>query len=209
MEEVIDFDKWIEEQQSKEINYFAIFDNSTGQIQGVYPEYACLEVNNKILLDKELAVGIIEGKINPASARVNLSSGNFEIIELINLNRLDFLLHRIPDIRYVISRENEIFVTYYKKTGEIKFEMADKFYGTKKTSDNVLKRKAHWSGDTELVFLLTDYNDPNIIIKTFSFKIDNLIENDYTENIGQLPDKFSIFTRRLFMNYILEIDENI
>lgn len=209
MEEVIDFDKWIEEQQSKEIKYFAIFDNTTGQIQGVYPDYACSEVTNKILLDKELAVGIIEGRINPASARVNLSSGNFEIIELINLNRLDFLLHRIPDIRYSEPRENEIFVTYYKKTGELKFEMADKFYGTKKTHDDILKRKAHWSGDTELIFLLTDYNDPNIIRQTFSFKIDNLIENNYTVSVGQLPEKFSVFTRRLFMNYILEIDENI
>jgi hypothetical protein len=209
MEEVMDFDKWIEEQQSKEIKYFAIFDNVTGQIRGVYPDYACEGIVNKVLIDNELAVGIIEGKINPSSARVNLSSGNFEIIELINLNRLDFLLHRIPDIRYIDQRENEIFITYHRKTGELKFEMADKFYGTKKTKNDILKRKAHWSGDTELVFLLTDYNDPNIIRKTFSFKIDNLIENSHIENVGQLPEKFSIFTRRLFMNYILEIDENI
>jgi len=209
MEEVMDFDKWIEEQQSKEIKYFAIFDNVTGQVQGVYPDYACEGIVNKVLIDNELAVGIIEGKINPSSARVNLSSGNFEIIELINLNRLDFLLHRIPDIRYIDQRENEIFITYHRKTGELKFEMADKFYGTKKTKNDILKRKAHWSGDTELVFLLTDYNDPNIIRKTFSFKIDNLIENSHIENVGQLPEKFSIFTRRLFMNYILEIDENI
>ncbi len=209
MEEVMDFDKWIEEQQSKEIKYFAIFDNSTGQIQGVYPDYACSEISNKILLDKELATGIIEGRINPAFARVNLSSGNFEIIELINLNRLDFLLHRIPDIRYTEFRENEIFVNYIRSTGEIKFEMADKFYGTKKTQKDILKRKAHWSGDTELIFLLTDYNDPNIILKTFSFKIDSLIENSHIENVGQLPEKFSIFTRRLFANYILEINENI
>lgn len=209
MEEIMDFDSWLEAQRAKEIKYFAIFDEKTGQIQGVYPDYSCESFKNKVQIDKELAVGIIEGKINPSFARVNLTSGNFEIVELINLNRLDFLLHRVPDIRYSNQRDNEIFITYDKQSEEIVFEMADKFYGTKKTGDDVLKRTAHWSGDTELIFLLTEYNDPNIIIKTFSFKIENLVNNTYKEKVGKIPEKFSIFTRRLFRNYILEINENI
>jgi hypothetical protein len=52
-------------------------------------------------------------------------------------------------------------------------------------------------------FLITDYNDPNVLYEMISVKINELIGKSKTfENIDY--DKFSVYTRRLFKNCVIE-----
>ena len=68
-----------------------------------------------------------------------------------------------------------------------------------------MKRAVKWDGDTEIHFLMTDYNDPNVLYKMLSFKISDLIGNSKIYKNFELPLNFSIYTRRVFKNYVLEI----
>jgi hypothetical protein len=56
----------------------------------------------------------------------------------------------------------------------------------------------------EMIFLITGYNDPNNLKEMIKFSIDEL--SAYPQKFKlKLRSKFSIFTRRLFSNYTLEI----
>jgi hypothetical protein len=54
-------------------------------------------------------------------------------------------------------------------------------------------------------FLITDYNDPNVLYKPFTIKISDLVGKKFVLKNLELPTKFSVYTRRLFKNYVLEI----
>ena len=93
-----------------------------------------------------------------------------------------------------------------KKT--LKFQLTEEFYGTKKMPEKyqpVIKRNVLWSGETEMNFLITEYNDPNILFKMISFKVSELVGKTKIFKNITCPERFSIYTRRIFKNYILEI----
>lgn len=204
MEDIMDFDLFIKQQQEKNQNYFAIFDPSTGNLLGVYPENVALEHTNRIELDRELALSILEGEINPTNCKIDTSSGQVEIVETISLNRLNYVLHRIPDIRYTEERDNDIFVKYYKTENKIVFSLSDKLGGLEYTGSAKKSKKIKWDGELEMVFLITDYNDPNVIHRPVKFKINDLIEQSITIEDISLPEKFSVFTRKIFPYYIFQ-----
>jgi hypothetical protein len=60
-----------------------------------------------------------------------------------------------------------------------------------------------WDGDTEMIFLVTDYNDPNVLMQMISIRVGDITENTKSFNI-ELPNKFSVYTRRIFDKYIFE-----
>jgi hypothetical protein len=74
---------------------------------------------------------------------------------------------------------------------------------TKKYKDANKQRKFVWDGSTVMDFLITEYNDPNLIYKMFSVKINDLVGKTVTiKNVSY--DNFSVYTRRLFKNYVIE-----
>ena len=82
--------------------------------------------------------------------------------------------------------------------------MTTEYGGTKKSSITI-KRKCAWSGDTVMDFYITDYNDPNVLIEKFSITVDELVSKTKTISVKNFPEKFSIYTRRIFKNYMVEI----
>ena len=51
--------------------------------------------------------------------------------------------------------------------------------------------------------LITDYNDPNVLYTMITLTVADLVEQKKIfENI-ELPERFSIYTRRIFKNYVL------
>ena len=52
-------------------------------------------------------------------------------------------------------------------------------------------------------FLITDYNDPNILYKMVSLTVSDLVEKKKIFKDIELPDRFSVYTRRIFKNYVL------
>ena len=193
MEELMDFDEWYAMQSNKEIDYWAVYDRETGNILGVYPNDAALEFDNKIKIDKELALDIQEGKIAISNCVVDLESDQIEIVEIKSLVKIDDVLHRVVEKSFSEIADPDIVIV--KSNGSLIVSINEKYKNGKKTK---------WDGETVMDFFITDYNDPHNLRGSFSIKISQLIADSATiENIDT-ESKFSIYTRRLFKKYIIE-----
>ena len=205
MEETVDFDEYIKNQTILETVYWAVYDPTTGGILGIYPNNTADDFSNKLQISNDLAESIIEGKIQFASCFVNVTSTELEIIESQSLRKIDDILHRVIDKQWAISKDADIVITYFQKTKNLTVSMTERFYGTQKSKISTSIRKIDWKGSTEILLLVTDYNDPNVLYYTLSLKVNDLIGKNVTFKNIEVPQKFSIYTRRVFKNYVLEV----
>ena len=190
-----------EDQKDK---YCASYDPETGKIISVGPSLAFQSTKYKIDLEKELVEDVLTGKIRIANCFLDVTTGSLEIIETRSIRKIDDVLHRVPLYDFVEDKSVDLFVTYIKKTQQIKFELSNELGGTKKTGSEK-KRIIHWSGDTVMNFYITKYNDPHWIFHEFDVKINELRRKTKKFKLESVPDKFSVFTRRILKNYTLEI----
>lgn len=206
MEQVMDFDEWLANYKPKEIKYVAVFDPMTGSVKSVGPDHAFESETNKIYIDNETAESIIEGKIKIGSCMIDPTANTLEIAEIKNIFKIDDVLHRIISSEYSEIEKNDLYLTYDNANKTLTIELSEEYNGTKKLSEKfqpVKKKKVIWDGDTEMDFLITDYNDPNVLFEMISVKINNLIDNSVVvKNIDY--KNFSVYTRRLFKNCVIE-----
>ncbi len=199
----IDFDEWIKNFRIEPVKYFALFDPVNGSISGIYPNSALPDSKTLIEIDDETAGLIHEGKIQLQNCFVDLDSGKFEIAELKVLNKIDDLLHRIVEKQWASIDKEDVYIKYLSTSKSLRFELTDRLGGTKK-SGSQSKRKLHWDGSTTMTFLVTEYNDPNIVYDIIRFKIDDIVGKSKTYKLNATPDRFSLYTKRIFPNYIIE-----
>ena len=198
LEEII---RNFEEQKDK---YSAVFDIETGKVISVGPTISFQDKPNKINLDKELAEDILTGNVSISNCFVDKTEGLLEIAEIKNIRKIDDVLHRIPLCKFSDIENPDLFVSYVKKNKTIKVELSKELGGTKKSKTNK-NRNVYWSGDTVMTFYITKYNDPHWILHTIDVTIEELVGKSKTFKQMDLPEKFSVFTRRLLKNYVLEI----
>lgn len=187
----------------KQPDYYASFDPMTGQVQKVGPESAFIDIPNKIKIDIDIVEAIHLGNLKLSSCFVS-DSNTLEIAEKKSLTKIDDVLHKIKLKQYASTKQFDIYLTFNKKNKNLKIELSKELGGTK-TTKSKSNRKIIWSGDTEIVLIISNYNDPHWIIQTICVKIQDLIGRSYTVECENIKDDFSIYTRRLFKNYILEI----
>jgi len=203
--EELDFDEWVKNYKPVTPKYFARFQPEDGSIVGIYPETALGDQSNIIEIDDETAMLVYEGKLQLSSCFIDIDSGTFQIAEIKVLNKIDDVLHRIVDKQWSkFEEEEDVFVTMFSEEGKMTIELSEKYNGTRSSSKKS-KRKIHWDGSTVMTFLITDYNDPNVIFDVVKIKIDDLIGKSTTLRIKNVPKKFSVYTKRLFPKYILEV----
>jgi hypothetical protein len=203
--EELDFDEWVKNYKPVTPKYFARFQPEDGSIVGIYPETALEDKSNIIEIDDETAMLVYEGKLQLSSCFIDIDSGTFQVAEIKVLNKIDDVLHRIVDKQWSkFEEEEDVFVTMFSNEGKMIIELSEKYNGTKQSSKKS-KRKIHWDGSTVMTFLITDYNDPNIVFEVVKIKIDDLIGKSTTLRIKNIPEKFSVYTKRLFPKYILEV----
>jgi hypothetical protein len=205
MEEILDFDDYIKNQTRPDTVYWAVYSPSTGEIQGIYPNNSADDFSNKLQISKDLAESIIEGKVQLTSCFVNVTSSELEIIQSQSLRKIDDVLHRVIDKKWSPIKDADIFIEYFQEKKNLKVSMTERFYGTRKSKKLISKRKIEWKGSTELLLLVTDYNDPNVLYYMLSLTVNDLIGKNITFNNIEVSKKFSIYTRRVFKNYILDI----
>ncbi len=194
MEEVIDFDQWYLNQKI-EIVYWAVYDPETGKVKGIYPNQSADSFKHKIKIDSEIGEAIGDGKISLSNCYIDFESDTLEIVEIKSLIKIDDVLHRIIDSEWSDTRESDL--TVKMKNDELIFSLSEKVKS---------KKRIHYSGDTVMDFYITAYNDPNILFEKFSIQLDQLVEGEKSFNTS-LPQKFSVYTRRIFKKYIF-INEN-
>ena len=195
METVTDFDVWFEQFQLPDTEYMALYDPTTGQIISIGPSHAFVNDTNKIVVDKETAELVIEGKISLTSCFVDMQNETIEIAEIKSVFKIDDVLHRIVGAEYAEFEKPDLVLTFDKAAQSLTFNLSEDFGG---------KRKVLWDGETVMNFLITDYNDPNILYNMLSLKVSDLVGKTVTVDNLEVPNKFSIYTRRLFKNYVIE-----
>lgn len=188
----------------EKIQYLAAFDPETFQVVKVGPSHAFAGEKHVISVDDEVALDIIEGKIRLSACYVDMESGSLDLLEKQHVLKIDDVLHRIPEKKWTDKKNPEIFLVYNNKSRVLKFELTSAFGGTKKNQSKT-KRKVTWSGDTIMNFYITDYNDPHQLIESISFPVENLIGKPYKIEMIDLTSKFSVYTKRLFKEYVIEI----
>lgn len=192
-----DFIDWMQSLPIPEIKYYAVFDPADGKILGIYPDHSCTEFINKIEVDEEIAYSVLEGKTLLNSYIVNTENNSLEIIENKSLTKIDDVLHRIVDSTWTRVEDPDVTIGVSNK--KLKISLSEKFYKS---------RKIYWDGSTEMLFLITDYNDPNALHDTISVTIDKLFESKSLEFEIDFPIDFSIYTRRIFKKYVMTHENN-
>jgi hypothetical protein len=175
MEEVIDFDQWITNYTPPVIEFVAVYDPYTGAVTSVGPSHAFESAEYKIVIDSTIAEEIINAEIQIHHCFVDINSKELE----------------------------DVYITYKVKNKTLTIELAKELGGTKKSSGKINKRNIIWDGTTKMDFMITDYNDPNVLFEMFSVTINELVgQSKIIKDIDY--DKFSVYTRRLFKNYVIE-----
>lgn len=206
MAELMDFDEWARNYKPTPVEYVAVYDPLTGQVISVGPSYAFETEAHKLSLDQETAESIIEGTTKISSCVIDLDSNVLEITEVKNIFKIDDVLHRVIDKEWAEIKKPDLYLTYDSAEKTLTVELSEELGGTKKLAEEfqpVKTRKVSWDGETEMEFLITEYNDPNLLYEMLSVKVNELIgKSKVFENIDY--GKFSVYTRRLFRNYIIE-----
>jgi hypothetical protein len=193
-QELMDFDEWIKRPVNQTIEYYVTFKDD-GALIGVYPSHAVLDITNKIKIDDEIATAIATGVENLFSYKVDIPTK-----KLVKLNKfsthslvkIDDILHRVIDKKWSNIQDSDITILHNTKNNTLTFSMSDKY------SNNII-----WDGATEMIFLVTAYNDPNVLIHMLSIRAGDITENTKSFTLD-LPTRFSVYTRRIFDKYIFE-----
>lgn len=208
MEEIAQFESILKNYTPIEVEYMAVFNPETGEVMKVGPSYAFENEKYKLSIDKEVAMRIIEGEVRISACVVNVHTNELEMAETKVVYKIDDVLHRIVDKRWTDVTKPDVYITYDDAKNELIFELSAELGGTKhleNQEESIVPRKIIWAGDTEMSFLITEYNDPNILHEMFSMRIDELLGKSKTIKNLSMPKRFSVYTRRLFANYIIEV----
>lgn len=198
MEEIIDWSiDWI----PPEIKYLASFDPATGAVTAVGPSHAFEGKDNVVPIEQDTAELILEGRIPISSCSVDVTGEDLTISETRSAYKIDDVLHRIIDITHADFDNYNVYLTY--KNNRLDVELSEEYGGTKKPLQPVKRKKINWSGETDMNFLVTDYNDPNVVYKMFTIKISELVGKLVSIELDSI-DRFSVYTRRIFKNYVIE-----
>lgn len=192
-QELIDFDDWLIAQQSRTISYCAVY-NEEGQVTGIGPCGAYENVPNKVPIDEEFANLVFEGRETLLSFKVDLVTK--QLIKLSkfvthSLTRIDDVLHRVIDKKWSSFDNPDVTITYDSASEELIFSINSKY------------KRLIWEGDTEMIFLITDYNDPNVLFEMISIRVGDITDTDKIFKIS-LPENFSVYTRRIFDQYVFK-----
>jgi hypothetical protein len=192
--ELMDFDEWIKLPVNQTIEYYATFKDD-GTLIGVYPSHAVADTANKIKIDEEVATSITTGIENLFSYKVDLPTKKLVKLNKFsthNLIKIDDILHRIIDKKWSNIQDPDIVILHNTENSTLTFSMSDKY------SNDIV-----WDGETEMIFLITDYNDPNVLLHMLSIRAGDITENTKLFTLD-LPNRFSVYTRRIFDKYVFE-----
>lgn len=151
---------------------------------------------------------ILEGNDNIDNYKIVFSPDEKDFV-FIKKDEEDEVLQSIHDVIFQIPfRTSTSYPTIYDPFNDITLiqdyiDTCWKIYINGSLADSFRARNLYF--DKEFNFYITLYNDPNILIKTLTVPIKELIENYYCilpfDEIDYNETKISIFTRKLFTKY--------
>jgi hypothetical protein len=196
MEEKLDlapFDEWIKTLEVPEETYFFEFDLD-GNVIALHPGPAVDHIKNKIQVDLDVALGIYDRGETLRHYKVDVISGRVikvNLASITGLTKIDDVLHRVIDKKWSKISKPDVSIEYDRADALLTFKI------------NPLLKTIEWQGDQDMVFLITEYNDPNVLQEMISFNVNELVKYPQRFTLT-LPAKFSIYTRRIFDKYTYE-----
>jgi hypothetical protein len=196
MEEKLDlapFDEWIKTLEVPEETYFFEFDID-GNVIALHPGPVVDHIKNKIQVDLDVALGIYDRGETLRHYKVDVISGRVikvNLASITGLTKIDDVLHRIIDKKWSKISKPDVSIEYARADALLTFKI------------NPLLKTIEWQGDQDMVFLITEYNDPNVLQEMISFNVNELVKYPQRFTLA-LPEKFSIYTRRIFDKYTYE-----
>jgi hypothetical protein len=186
--------------------YLAQYDPESLKVKKVGPENAFTDRENVIQIDIDLGKQICSGEIRIGSCYIDLHQQEIKVSEYKNLFKIDDVLHRIPLKEWFDSDRIDLAIFLFDN--EIKIELGEQWNGTYMSGVLPSKRNITWGGDKKLDFLITDYNDPNIIHDAFSVNVEELYKKSFSRPLKVGKTQFSVYTKRIFKNYVCINNEN-
>ena len=196
MEEKLDlapFDEWIKTLELPEETYFFEFDLD-GNVVALHPGPTVDHIKNKIQVDLDVALGIYERGETLRHYKVDVISGKVikvNLASITGLTKIDDVLHRVIDKKWSKISKPDISIEYARTDAVLTFKI------------NPLLKNIEWQGDQDMVFLITEYNDPNVLREMINFNVNELVKYPQRFTLA-LPERFSIYTRRIFDKYTYE-----
>ena len=196
MEEKLDlapFDEWIKTLEVPKETYFFEFD-ADGNVIALYPGSSVDHIKNKIQVDLDVALGIYERGETLRHYKVDVISGRVikvSLASITGLTKIDDVLHRVVDKKWSKVAKSDVSIEYSREDALLTFKI------------NPLLKNFEWQGDQDMVFLITEYNDPNVLREMINFNVNELVKYPQRFTLA-LPEKFSIYTRRIFDKYTYE-----
>jgi len=152
--------------------------------------------------------GILEGTDHIENYKIIFSPDEKDFV-FIRKDDEEEVLQSIHDVIFQIPfKINTSHPTIYDPFNDITLiqdyvDTCWKIYMNGSLADSFRARRLYF--DKEFNFYITEYNDPNILIKTITVPIKELVENYYCilpfDDIDYDGKKISIFTRKLFNKY--------
>jgi hypothetical protein len=192
-QKLIPFDDWIKTIVLIPEEYYFIYD-SNGNIQELRSSEGLSDIPNKIKIDNEIAYRIYDSKESLNLYKVNTITRElikFTKLESQGLTKIDDILHRIIDKKWTLVLNPDILINYDRSEKLLTFKI------------NPILKSIEWVGEQNMIFLVTDYNDPNVLREMISFTVAEIISYPQRFTL-ELPEKFSIYTRRIFDKYTYE-----
>jgi hypothetical protein len=196
MEEKLDlapFDEWIKTIEVPEETYFFEFDLD-GNVIALHPGPAVDHIKNKIQVDLDVALSIYDLGETLRHYKVDVISGRVikvNLASITGLTKIDDVLHRVIDKKWSKISKPDVAIEYNREEALLTVKI------------NPLLKTIEWQGDQDMVFLITAYNDPNVLQEMISFNVNELVKYPQRFTL-ELPEKFSIYTRRIFDKYTFE-----
>jgi len=196
MEEKLDlapFDEWIKTLEVPEETYFFEFDLN-GNVIALHPGLSVDHIKNKIQVDLDVAVGIYDRGETLRHYKVDVISGRVikvNLASITGLTKIDDVLHRVVDKKWSKISKPDVSIEYNRADALLTFKI------------NPLLKTIEWQGEQDMIFLVTEYNDPNVLQEMISFNVNELVKYPQRFTLA-LPEKFSIYTRRIFDKYTYE-----
>jgi hypothetical protein len=179
-----------------EIEFYAFYNQEDGSVFEIFPGFPTNTDKKFVKVDTEILDSIESGHSNIFSYYVDIKTQNPQLQKKTNSNfvltKIDDILHRVIEKKWAKIKNPDVQIKYSKKNEVLEFKI------------NPSIKNIQWPGEQEMIFLITGYNDPNSVKHLIRFTVDELASFPQIHKI-KLRSKFSIFTRRLFTNYTLEI----
>jgi hypothetical protein len=192
MEEITDFDKWLQTFISEPIEYYAIYNPQTAEVIGIYPKNSAKDIEHKVLIDLDLAESILEGKVSLRSCFVDEIDDVLQVVQTQSVRTIDDILHRIVSKEFATFDEPDLCITFNSELNTISLSLVEK----------LKRKKIRWDNSASLKFLITEYNDPHKVIQVITTTLEDLYITDQTYQYIGIDKTFSVFTSRIFKKYI-------